>query len=135
MDSKKSLLDTLGPLLQRPVETACNLIESLLGESFAISGELLSDQIAYWQWQNRVRIAERASQIMCENRIATRVIPPEFLLPFLKECGDTADEALQEAWAQLLSSAVADESARQTILYPDAQANGVLRRQASVRYG
>jgi hypothetical protein len=104
------LAKTLGQILGRPVETACNLIESLLGRPFEVAGATLADQVQTWQWRNRIRIAERAQAIMEQKGIAHRILPPDFLLPLIRECGDTSDETLQEAWARLLSEAVAHES-------------------------
>ena len=106
------LAKTLGQILGRPVKTACDLIESLLGKPFEVAGAALADQVQIWQWRNRIRIAERAQSIMEQKGIARRILPPDFLLPLIRECGDTSDETLQEAWARLLSGAVADETAR-----------------------
>ncbi|MEX0676237.1 MAG: Abi-alpha family protein [Pirellulales bacterium] len=47
---------------------------------------------------------------MDRDKIASRVLPPEFLLPLLELCGDVENHTLQELWAQLLASAVADDS-------------------------
>lgn len=95
--------------LGRPVETACNLIESLLGKPFEVTGAVLADQVQMWQWRNRIRVAERAKVIMEQKGIAHRIIPPDFLLPLISKCGNTSDETLQEAWARLLSETVANE--------------------------
>jgi hypothetical protein len=108
--TESMLAKTLEQILGRPIETACDLIESLLGKPFEVAGAALADQVQIWQWRNRIRIAERAQAIMEQRGIARRILPPDFLLPLLRECGDTSDETLQEAWARLLSEAVADET-------------------------
>jgi hypothetical protein len=54
-NNSMSLVEVL-TALGRPVETACNLIESLLGQPFKIAGDALSDQVRLWQWKNRLRI-------------------------------------------------------------------------------
>lgn len=97
-------------VLGRPIDTACNLIENLLGQPFKIAGDALSDQVRMWQWQNRLRIADKAKAIMEERRIEERQLHPDFLLPYIKDCGDASDETLQDAWARLLASAVEDEA-------------------------
>ena len=106
VEPKLNLAKVVGELLKRPVDTVCNLIESLLGEPFKVGGAALADQIAYWQWTNRVSILERFERIRQERKLAVHILPPDFLLPFIRECGDTSDEQLQEAWARLLSAAV-----------------------------
>jgi hypothetical protein len=105
-----TLTKTVGELLKRPVDTACNLIEALLGEPFQIAGSALADKVAYWQWENRVKIADKTQRILAERRITTRVLPPDFLLPFIRDCGDTSDETLQDAWARLLTAAIEDDA-------------------------
>lgn len=104
--------ETLANILGRPVNVACDLIESLLGKPFDIAGDILSDQVKKWQWQNRVRIAERAEVMLKDRKISKRILPPDFLLPLIRECGDTSDETLQEAWARLLCEAIANDTAQ-----------------------
>jgi Abortive infection alpha/Protein of unknown function (DUF2806) len=65
-----------------------------------------------WQWQNRIRIAERAQRIMEEKKIAVKILPPDFLIPLIRDCGDVSDETLQEAWARLLAEAVSNDEAQ-----------------------
>jgi len=97
-------------VLGRPVDTACNLIENLLGEPFKIAGDVLSDQVRLWQWQNRLRIADKAKAILEKRSIETRQLQPDFLLPLIRDCGDTSDESVQETWARLLVSAIEDDA-------------------------
>jgi len=96
--------------LGRPVDTACTLIEALLGEPFKIAGDALSDHVRMWQWENRLRIVDRANEIMSERKINQRVMNPDFFLPFVRDCGDISSELLQETWARLLAAAVESES-------------------------
>ena len=105
-----ALAEVLSKVLGRPVDTACNLIESLLGEPFRIAGDALADHVRLWQWNNRLRVLDRAEEIMRERGIPHRTLTPDFLLPFIRECGDTSTETLQDTWARLLSAAVEDES-------------------------
>jgi predicted transcriptional regulator len=104
------LAEALSKVLGRPVDTACNLIEALLGEPFKIAGDALADHVRLWQWKNRLRIVDRAEEIMRQRGIHRRAVNPDFLLPFIRDCGDTSAETLQEAWARLLSAAVEDDS-------------------------
>jgi len=99
-------------LARLPVETGCNLIRDLLGEPCRIAGNMLADQIYAWQWQNRIRIAVRASEIIEQQQIARRVLPPGFLLPLLEAAGNVEDPDLQHLWASLLASAVGDDSSQ-----------------------
>lgn len=90
------------------VETGCRLIESLLGEPCKVAGNLLADQVYAWQWKNRVTTFSRAKQIMDESGIPPGVLPKGFLLPALDACGNVEETELQEMWAQLIASSVAE---------------------------
>ncbi|MBN2020223.1 MAG: hypothetical protein JW749_08365 [Sedimentisphaerales bacterium] len=107
-DFSKLLTNILG----RPVNVACDLIESLLGKPFDIAGDMLADQVKKWQWQNRVRIAERADKMLRERKISKRILPPDFFLPLIRECGDVSDDTLQETWARLLCEAIDNDTAQ-----------------------
>lgn len=104
------LAEALSKVLGRPVDTACKLIEALLGEPFRIAGDALADHVRLWQWKNRLRIVDRAEEIMRRRGIHPRALNADFLLPFIRDCGDTSADTLQDAWARLLSAAVEDES-------------------------
>jgi hypothetical protein len=103
-EAVKSSAEAVKPLM----ETGAKLLESLLGEPCKVSGQLLSDQIYWWQWRNRIRIGARAKQIMETRRIATKVVPSGFLLPLLDASGNVEQAELQELWANLIASAVED---------------------------
>ncbi len=125
--SDGSLIDLLTEsvrLARTPVETACKLIEGLLGEPFKIAGGMLADQLYAWQWRNRIEIVNKAKEHLNARGIAIRVVPPGFLLPLLEGAGYAEDGDLQESWARLLAAAVADEG-YQHPLYID-----VLRRMS-----
>ena len=112
MSDPITTLSVAGRILDLPkpvVETGCKLVESLLGEPCKIAGEMLADQLYFWQWLNRVRMANRADAVMKANGIAVRVLPPGFLVPLLQAAGDVDDPELQEMWANLLASGAADE--------------------------
>lgn len=101
-------------LAKRIVDTGCKLIEDLLGEPCKVAGGMLADQVYSWQLSNRVRIAARASQIIDESKLPREAIPPGFFLTFLDCCKNVAEPELQELWARLLASAVADHSSANT---------------------
>lgn len=88
------------------VETACGLVDSLLGEPCKVAGNMLADQVYYWQWRNRVRMAHRAKEMMDQDRIAPRVLPNGFLIPLLDAAGNVEEPDLQEMWARLLVSGI-----------------------------
>jgi predicted transcriptional regulator len=94
----------------RPIDTACNLIENVLGEPTRKIGDLLGDQISYWQWSNRLSIAQKAAEKLADKGIQIRQLPLDFSVPFLRECGDAEDQSLQEWWAEMLASATHDSS-------------------------
>lgn len=92
--------------LTRPVDTACTLIEHLLGEPFKVAGDVLADQVRYWQWNNRLRIIEKAQEKLQERGLLPRALRPDFFLPFVEESGGAEDADLRNLWAELLVSAV-----------------------------
>jgi len=99
-------------LIGRPVEVACDLFQALLGKPFAVAGDIAADELQMWQWKNRVRIAERVDEMLRSKEVARRVLPPDFLVPLLRSCGDASNESIQEAWARLLVAAVASDDAQ-----------------------
>ncbi|MCE9637723.1 MAG: DUF4393 domain-containing protein [Planctomycetes bacterium] len=103
-------LKTLCDLPKPVIDLGCDLVRDLLGGPVKVAGAMLSDQVYVWQWRNRVRIANRAAEIMERDGIARRIVPPSFLLPLLEAAGNVEDPNLQEMWARLLASGVeADE--------------------------
>ncbi|MCC5844565.1 MAG: DUF4393 domain-containing protein [Verrucomicrobia bacterium] len=92
--------------LSRPVDTACTLIENLLGEPFKVAGDVLADQVRFWQWNNRVNILEKAQHKLQSRGISPRYLQLGFILPFVEDCADAEEAKLQDLWASLLASAV-----------------------------
>jgi hypothetical protein len=103
-----SLKGALG-LPESAVKTGYALLKDLFGKPLQVAGDMLADQIYWWQWENRIRIAHLAEGILAESEVARRVLPPGFLLPLLEACGDVDDASLQDLWAQLLASGVEDD--------------------------
>ena len=110
----KEFITAIGNTLKRPVDTVCTFIESLLGPAVKGVGSILGDQVAMWQWTNRIRIAEKAERLVDKNKASLRVLPNSFLIPLLRESGDVDDENLQDAWAQLLAASIEDDVAQHT---------------------
>lgn len=106
------VLEEIAKHLGRPIDAGCKLIENVLSVPSKKLGDLLGDQISYWQWSNRLRIAELAAMKLKAKGITARGLPPDFAIPLLRECGDAEDPNLQEWWAELLASAVAAEPLR-----------------------
>lgn len=92
--------------LSRPIETICNLTEMLLSKPTSILGEIVGDQLRLWQLNNRVKILERANEIMRERGVEARELTRDFLIPFMRDSGDVSSSTLQETWARLLASAI-----------------------------
>jgi len=107
-----SALDSVVKLGKPIVETACRLLESLLGEPCKVAGGMLADQVYAWRWRNRIRILTRAKEIIDARDIALKAIPPSFLLPLIESAGDVEATELQNMWAQLLASGIADPDAQ-----------------------
>jgi hypothetical protein len=92
------------------IETASRLFGELFGKPCEVAGLTMADQLQFWQWQNRVAIAVKAEAIMKAHSIARRVLPTGFLLQFVRDSGDIADDNLQTAWANLLASATESDA-------------------------
>lgn len=102
--------------LARPIiDSGVEFIRNLLGEPTKLTGQLLSDQIRGWQWENRVLIAAKAAEI-CKRSPQTKLVPPpDFVLPFLEAAGNVCNPDLQSLWAELLASAHHKEAAQKPI--------------------
>jgi hypothetical protein len=105
-----NMLQEIAKHVGRPIQTGCKLIENVLSVPSKRLGDLLGEQISYWQWSNRLAFAEKAAQKLKQRGIPVRSLPADFAIPLLRECGDAEDPNLQEWWAELLASSVADES-------------------------
>lgn len=119
MENLKTAAAIIGSALAigKPViETGCKLIESLLGEPCKVAGAMLADQVYLWQWTNRIKIAHRAKELLNQNNVAEKVLPPGFLIPLLDKIGYVYQPALQKMWAGLLASACSDDETDETNL-------------------
>jgi hypothetical protein len=103
-------LQEIAKHLGRPIDTACKLIENMLSLPTKKLGDLFGDQISYWQWSNRLRIAEKATKKLASKGLTFRELPLDFTIPYLRECGDAENPDLQEWWAELLVSSIEDDS-------------------------
>ncbi|MCE5187110.1 MAG: DUF4393 domain-containing protein [Planctomycetaceae bacterium] len=102
----KDLLQTVSDTLKRPIDTVCKLLENLLDESTKALGYYFSDHVVYWQWCNRLNILEKAQKKLKEKGLTAHKLPNDFVVPLLRECGDSSEDDLQNMWADLLSGAV-----------------------------
>lgn len=102
-----ALLKQALDLPEKILDLGCGLVRDLVGEPVKVAGGMLGDQVYWWQWRNRVRIASRAAEIIERDGIARRIVPPSFLLPLLDDAGNVEDPDLQAMWARLLASGVA----------------------------
>jgi len=98
----------LAKALGRPIDTACVLILNMLGVPTKIVGDMLGDQLSYWQWCNRLNIAEKAAKKLRERNIDPRSLPLWFSVPLLRSTGDADDDSIQDLWAELIVSAMSD---------------------------
>lgn len=103
------LSEAIRDLAKPDVETGMRLFEGLFGQPCRIAGEMLGDQLYAWQWKNRSKNAEKVSKIMEEDQVGQRVLPTGFSLELFDAAGNVEDQNLQDLWANLLASAVADE--------------------------
>ncbi|MBN2136397.1 MAG: DUF4393 domain-containing protein [Sedimentisphaerales bacterium] len=103
-----SMLKEIAKHVGRPIEVACNLIENILSVPTKNLGDLLGDFVSYWQWNNRLNIAEKAQEKLKKRGLSPCKLPLDFAVPFLRDCGDAEDADLQEWWAEMLCSALKD---------------------------
>lgn len=90
-------------------KSAVGLIDKLLGKPCEVAGAMIADQLYFWQWKNRIKIAEKAQKILKQKEIAAKVLPAGFLVPLLDAAGNVEDETLQDMWASLLVSGVEND--------------------------
>lgn len=102
------MLEEIVKHIGRPLDTACTLIENILGPPTTKLGELLGDHVSYWQWANRLNIAEKAGKKLLAKGLLAHSLPMDFAIPLLREAGDIADDFLQNWWAELIASAIED---------------------------
>lgn len=94
--------------LARPVvETGCRLIETVSGEPLRVLGDMLADNLYMRQWRGRIKMADRAQEILDADGVAPRVLPDGFLSPLLYHAGWTGDDEIAELWARLLAAGIA----------------------------
>lgn len=118
------LAQELVKVLGRPIDTACTFLENILAVPTKRFGELLGDQVSYWQWCNRLRIIEKAEGKLKAKGISPRQLPLDFAIPFLHDCGDTSDPDLQDWWANLLAGSVEGASAANVAFVKALQSMG-----------
>ena len=102
-----------GFAVAKPVaEAASDLAQKLLGRPFTVAGDLLGDQIYYWQCVNRIRVLDRLRAKLEESEFPAKSLPPGFLVPALDAAGNVDDDDLRELWAKLLLNAIRDPDSR-----------------------
>jgi hypothetical protein len=101
---------------QPVVNTACELIKSLLGEPAKVAGGMLADQLYVWKWRNRMNACAKAAEWLRKMRVPARAMPAGFLLPVLEAVGNVDDESLQDLWARLIASAVVNPANQHPLL-------------------
>src|SRR5258706_10944326 len=82
------------------VQKGCDFVDAVLGKPLKAVGGILADEISFWRWKNRLKIAARAKDILDSKKVQVDVLPPSFLLPLLDAAGNVDDPDLEEMWAQ-----------------------------------
>lgn len=99
--------DGLAPI----AEAAATLMTKLAGRPCEAIGGMITDQVSYWRWSNRVRIMESVARKLQSRKLEARPLPPSFCFPLLEDAGDADGDELQELWSNLIVSAVENEAA------------------------
>ncbi len=105
-DQHLAIVDSALGLAEPVVKTACRLVNDLLGPASREAGGLLGDQVHAFRAAIRMRVLCKIDARLREKRLPPRVLPPGFLLPLLEQCGDAAEEELQDLWARLVAGAI-----------------------------
>ena len=74
-----------------------------------VAGEMLTDKVYLWRYEQAVRIAVRAHDLMEDSGIKPKIVPPDFLLPFIESASRCGNPTLQELWARLFAAAVDED--------------------------
>lgn len=100
----------ISPILKIPEDVtreASTFLQRLLGP-VAQAADLLSDKIRVVRFENAIKTIKKAKQICMEENIKPKEVPVNFLVPFLEQVSLQDDSEIQDIWARLLASAVAD---------------------------
>lgn len=75
-------------------------IETIMG--------ILNDRLQFMRWERRLRLVERAKEILDKRKIEghIRIIPPKLALPIVENASLEENNELQDLWANLLASAL-----------------------------
>lgn len=89
-----SLISAATGIAKSVTDTAGDLLKKMLGKPCAIAGEMIADELYLWQWKRRIAIVKRVSERLERDKIAARILPPDFLIPVLEAIGCVDDDDL-----------------------------------------
>jgi hypothetical protein len=114
---RKESLDLIGlGQFMKPVGKSVSvLLEDFLRPPAQAAGELVRNQIQWWNFQNVTSKIKRAKELIDSEGLSESDLPPSVYLPWIKASADVDDPELSEMWARLLASAYASSDARQPI--------------------
>lgn len=90
-----------------------SVVRAVAGEASNELGLMISDQIKAWRLNNLIRISEKFERIRREKKIRSdelQSLSMSIGLPMLEKATYEDDDELQEMWANLMISALTDDS-------------------------
>lgn len=117
-DKKTTKVDISSTTVEKGIEIAKGFVDKLVLPSIEELGLLVKDQIAYWRFNNQIKILNKAKAVCEKNHISVKAIPPKLLCPYLENASLEDDDELQDKWAILLVNMVDSKQNIQNHVFP-----------------
>jgi hypothetical protein len=99
----------LGKAIEAITKELGELVNPLLRPGAEVAGQMLADQWNHWRLTRMVSLVKKQKQLLEENNIQPKAVPPKLLVPILSSGSLEEDDYLTNKWAGLLASAAAGD--------------------------
>ncbi|MDR3502215.1 MAG: Abi-alpha family protein [Legionella sp.] len=95
---------------EKAVVEISEILKILIKEPLAEAGQLLTDQIKYWRWQNKIKILQKANKFLESRDIDPKSLPEPFpyeiVIPLLEASGEATDDTISTMFSNLLADSL-----------------------------
>jgi hypothetical protein len=91
-------------IVEEGFETARHYLDMIVKEPATAVGGLLSDNVNYWRWKNKINILLKAKAFLDKKGIDPKQVLPSTVIPLIEASADVDDETLSGMFAGLLAS-------------------------------